>query len=110
MTDLLSSPPSWRERVAPLRRLPPAVLIGGGGAVAVAVVALVLLAGHRSSPPELRLPRADTAPSSTETTSVLVVDVAGAVARPGLVRLPHQREHVRPRDGKFVLHTSSAEA
>ena len=87
MTDLLSSPPSWRERVAPLRRLPPAVLIGGGGAVAVAVVALVLLAGHRSSPPELRLPRADTAPSSTQTTSVLVVDVAGAVARPGLVRL-----------------------
>ena len=88
MADLLSSQPDWRERFSHLRRVPLAALIGAGAvAVALAVGAFLLLRDS-PPPPALQLPRADAAPSTTETTGVLVVDVAGAVVRPGLVRLP----------------------
>src|SRR5438067_1521864 len=56
------------------------------------VVAVVVgfLLFHRPQPrPELQLPRAEAAPagSPSTTTGEVVVDVAGAVARPGVVRL-----------------------
>jgi len=65
---------------------------GPSAAAAVAVVVAAALAFfllHRSPPaPELHLPRADAAPASTATTTgEVVAHVAGAVVRPGIVRL-----------------------
>src|SRR4029077_18732851 len=85
---------TWRDRVdtaiAVVRAAP-----GRSAAVAaaVAVVGLVaILFFHHPQPrAELQLPRADAAPaagaSPPTTTGELVVDVAGAVIRPGVVRL-----------------------
>src|SRR5437764_12584679 len=60
-------------------------------AVAVAIAGvLALFLFHRPQPrPELQLPRADAAPAASPptTTGEVVVHVAGAVARPGVIRL-----------------------
>ena len=93
MSELLrpSPPTTWRDRVQTVvgivRTAP-----GPSAAAAVAVVvaaALAFLLLHHSSPaPELHLPRADAAPASTATTTgEVVAHVAGAVVRPGIVRL-----------------------
>jgi len=93
VSELLRPPPptTWRDRVEQIvgvvRSAP-----GLSAATAVAVVVVGVLAFflvHRSPPPpELRLPRAEAAPASTATTAgEVVVHVAGAVARPGVVRL-----------------------
>jgi len=93
VSELLRPPPptTWRDRVEQIvgvvRSAP-----GPSAAAAVAVVVagvLAFLLVHRSAPPpELRLPRADAAPAATATTTAeVVVHVAGAVARPGVVRL-----------------------
>jgi competence protein ComEA len=93
VSELLRPPPptTWRDRVEQIvgvvRSAP-----GPSAAAAVAVVAAAVLGFlllHRSSPPpELRLPRAEAAPAATATTTAeMLVHVAGAVARPGVVRV-----------------------
>jgi competence protein ComEA len=73
--------------VGVVRSAPGPSAAAGVAVVAAAVLGFLLL--HRSAPPpELRLPRAEAAPASTATTTAeVVVHVAGAVARPGVVRL-----------------------
>ena len=93
VADLLrpSPPTTWRDRVQTVV----AVVRSAPGPSAAAAVALVVAAAvafllfHRSPPaPELHLPRADAAPASTATTTgEVVAHVAGAVIRPGIVRL-----------------------
>src|SRR4051812_2654173 len=86
-------PVSWRDRVdaalqsARDRRGALVAALAGATAVAVAVV---LLLRQPAAPAPLELPRASPAPVATATTAVseLVVHVAGAVNRSGLVRLP----------------------
>jgi len=59
-------------------------------AVAVVIVGALGLVLFRRSPPApaIQLPRVESAPASTPTTAgEVVVDVAGAVLRPGVVRL-----------------------
>jgi competence protein ComEA len=94
VSDLLrpSPPATFRERaetaVAFVRGAP-----GVSAAIFVAVVvvaAIGFVVFHRAPPaPAIRLPRADAAPAGVTptTTGELIVDVAGAVARPGVVRL-----------------------
>jgi competence protein ComEA len=91
-----SPPATWRDRfdtaIGVIRAAP-----GRSAAVAAAVVVVglvaVLLFHHPQPRAELQLPRADAAPaagapqSPSTTTGELVVDVAGAVVRPGVVRL-----------------------
>lgn len=95
MPDLVrpEPPPSWRARAAALAQAHPGAL---AGVVAVAVVGVLVWfllqpavaterPGRQGGPdPALALPRATT----TTTAAPLVVHVAGAVARPGLVRVP----------------------
>lgn len=116
MPDVLrpTPPPTWRDRLDDLARLvgerPGHLLAGGAGLIVVALLAFVLLhtpgrgaAVEASSPArgaavDDRLPRADSAaPSPDDATddssaraspAGVVVHVAGAVVRPGLVRLP----------------------
>ena len=97
MSDLLrpSPAPTWRDRVETVvsfvRAAPglsAAIAVGG----VIAVVLGLFLFHHPQPRPELQLPRADAAPagsggSPSTTTGEVVVDVAGAVARPGVVRL-----------------------
>jgi len=88
VADLLSSQPDWRDRLSHVRRVPTAVLMGAGAVAVAVVLAAFLLLRDSPPPPALQLPRAEAAPATTETTTgVLVVDVAGAVVRPGLLRL-----------------------
>ena len=84
------SPPTWRERLD----LPPAQLLRWGGAgAAVLVVAVLALVGWRANgrPVDVDLPRAvaPTAGSAiTAATETATAHAAGAVARPGVYRLP----------------------
>ena len=93
MTDLLRPlpGPSWRERattVLAAARARPALAACGAVIAAVAIGVAYFAFGARSSPPPLTLPKAPHAASTTPTsTSDVVVDVAGAVSRPGVVRL-----------------------
>jgi competence protein ComEA len=99
------TPASWHDRVAALAdRLgvePPRLLRWAAAAVVVLVVAVIALVGWRSSraPAELRLPRATPAASAAAGTATSVVGAsaaaapatahaAGAVARPGVYKLP----------------------
>jgi len=93
--ELLRPPPpiTWSDRVRTAleaaRERPARVGLAAAGAVVI-VVAAALLLRTPSSGSAPALPRADALPSAatTTTTATVVVDVAGAVARPGLVRLP----------------------
>jgi competence protein ComEA len=86
-------PPTWRERaeaaVAAVRAAPGVAIVAAVAVLAAAGLGFVLL--HRAGPPpELQLPRADAAPAPAATSTTageLFVHVAGAVARPGVVRL-----------------------
>jgi competence protein ComEA len=94
VSDLLrpSPPATFRERVdtvVQLVRSAPRI-----SAAVFAVVVLVAAVGfvvfHRPPlAPAIQLPRADSAPagSTPTTTGEVVIDVAGAVGRPGVVRL-----------------------
>jgi competence protein ComEA len=86
-------PPSWRARAGAFAQAHPGALAGAAVAVVAGVCVWFLLqpavaAREPGRPggvdPALALPRATT----TTTAAPLVVHVAGAVARPGLVRLP----------------------
>ena len=99
MSDLLrpSPAPTWRDRLETIvgfvRAAPGLSAAIAAGAVIAAVLALFLF--HHPQPrAELQLPRAEAeaAPggsgaSPSTTTGEVVVDVAGAVVRPGVVRL-----------------------
>ena len=93
-------PPSWAERLSLLTGAPPwpsvwrAAAGAAAGLVAV-VVAVVLLRGPSAPAPEVTLPMAGGAgdPSASSTTSSsapaeVVAHAAGAVAVPGVYRLP----------------------
>ena len=85
--------PSWRDHLEQLvGREPPSPLQWAAAAVAVIAVAVALVVWtKRESPPaELDLPRAAPGdhPSTTAAPTELVVQAAGAVARPGVYRLP----------------------
>jgi len=94
VTDLLrpSPSPSWRERLSSATaaaRARPALAAGAAVALVAAAAFVFVSSGPGSSPPPLVLPKAphtDTATTVTSSSEV-VVDVAGAVARPGVVRL-----------------------
>jgi len=104
-TELLrpAPAPTWRDRLSSARAVvverPVAVVGGVAGVVALALVALFLLRSPSVAgpPPELSLPRADAGGdggsgassyrSTTTAATAVVVHVAGAVVRPGLVRL-----------------------
>lgn len=96
MPELLrpEPPPGWRERAASLLTNRSGVLTAAAALVVAGFLLWFLLqptgsdgafrrAGERPDP-ALALPRATT----TSTLAPVVVHVAGAVARPGLVRLP----------------------
>jgi len=94
VSDLLrpSPPATWRDRVEAVvsfvRASPGASAAIAAAVVVVATVGFFIF--HRPQPrPELQLPRAEAAPagSPSTTTGEVVVDVAGAVIRPGVVRL-----------------------
>jgi len=94
VSDLLrpSPPATWRDRaetvLAFVKAAPGASAAIAAAAVVVLVVGFFLF--HRPQPPpELQLPRAEAAPagSPSTTTGEVVLDVAGAVVRPGVVRL-----------------------
>src|SRR5207248_5040013 len=93
VSDLLrpSPPATWRDRVetavALVRSAP---RLSAALAVAVVIVGALGLVLFRRAPPApaIQLPRVESAPASTPTTAgEVVVDVAGAVLRPGVVRL-----------------------
>lgn len=102
MADEPSLPPSWSERLALLTgggsSPPPGVRVALGVAaavVAVGVAGFLLLRGPSAPPPEVSLPVAGGPgdPSASSTTSstapaIVVVHAAGAVASPGVYRLP----------------------
>lgn len=70
-----------------VRSAPALSAVVAAGAVGVAVVGFVLF-HHPSPAPAIQLPRAEAAPASTATTTgEVVVHVAGAVLRPGVIRL-----------------------
>jgi len=83
-------PRSWRDRaddLADLARRSPGVVVASVAALAIGVGAFAML--HRPAPPpETTLPRArsETSPA-TIAPDETVVDMAGAVARPGVYRL-----------------------
>lgn len=93
-----SPPPTWRDRAVALADATgttPARIATGGALLAVALGAGLWLTRPAPTPPEVSLPFASTAvsaglPSSTSSTAPeeLVVHVAGAVVRPGVLRLP----------------------
>ena len=93
MSDLLrpSPPATWRDRAETAID----IVKGAPRASAAVVVALIVVTVlgfvlfHRApAAPAIQLPRAEAAPASTPTTTgEVVVDVAGAVIRPGVVRL-----------------------
>jgi len=93
VSDLLqpSPPTTLRDRVdAGVALLRSAPRLSAAVAVAVVIVGALGLVLFRRSPPApaIQLPRAESAPASTPpTTGEVIVDVAGAVARPGVVRL-----------------------
>jgi len=91
--------PTWRERIesaaARVRELEGAgrLAVGVVGVVVAAIVGFVLLwPSTAGSSPEDTLPRASSAPASepstpTTASAMVVVQAAGAVARPGVYRL-----------------------
>lgn len=86
--------PEWQQRLTLLTGTASSptgrtVLVAVAGVVML-VLAAVALRGGAPPPPEVHLPMATTvAPASTTTTAPdLLVHVAGAVARPGVHRLP----------------------
>jgi competence protein ComEA len=84
-------PPTWRDRVqaaVAFVRSAPGPWAAAAAALVVAATLAFFLFHHSSSPPELRLPRAEAAPGPAPTTAEVLVHVAGAVARPGVVRVP----------------------
>ena len=88
-------PPSWRDRVDELIHGDRAIARVAAGVLLVIGVAFAAFALLRPStpapPPELTLPMASTSASTAAPTTAavsLVVHAAGAVARPGLYRLP----------------------
>jgi competence protein ComEA len=93
VSDLLrpSPPPNWRDRVdSAVALVRSAPRLSAAVAVAVVIVGALGLVLFRRSPPApaIQLPRAEAAPASTETTTgEVLVDVAGAVVRAGVVRL-----------------------
>jgi competence protein ComEA len=93
VSDLLrpSPPATWRDRVDAIvaaARAAPALAAAAAGAVVVAGVLAFVLLRHSAPAPAIQLPRAEAAPASTVTTTgEVVVHVAGAVIRPGVVRL-----------------------
>jgi len=86
-----SPPASWRDRVDTVvgfvRSAPAAAAVIAAVVVVIGAIGFVLF--HRPPPaPAIQLPRAEAAPASTETTTgEVIADVAGAVLRPGVVRL-----------------------
>jgi competence protein ComEA len=93
VSDLLrpSPPPTFRDRVeTALALVRSAPRMSAAVAVAVVIVGALGLVLFRRSPPApaIQLPQAESAPASTETTTGdVLVHVAGAVLRPGVVRL-----------------------
>jgi competence protein ComEA len=93
VSDLLrpSPPPNWRDRVdSAVALVRSAPRLSAAVTVAVVIVGALGLVLFRRSPPApaIQLPRAEAAPASTETTmGEVLVDVAGAVVRAGVVRL-----------------------
>jgi competence protein ComEA len=95
--ELLRPPPptTWSDRartaLETARERPGRLLAAGAGLVVVVIAGLLLLRAP-STPPAPALPRADAtgAPEAVTSTTVdaVVVDVVGAVVKPGLVRLP----------------------
>ena len=92
MSDLLrpSPPATFRERVdtvVQLVRSAPRVSAAVFAAVVV-VAAVGFVVFHRPPPaPAIQLPRAESPAATATTIGEVVVDVAGAVGRPGVVRL-----------------------
>lgn len=89
---LRPAPPAWRDHLDTVRRLAarrPWALAAAALAVAggLLAVAWVVRGATAAPPPPVELPRAAPAGSATTTPAGVVVHVAGAVARPGLVRL-----------------------
>ena len=94
MSDLLrpSPAPTWRDRLETITdfvRAAPALSAAIAAAVVVATVLALFLFHHPQSRAELQLPRAEAAPAGSPSTSTgeVVVHVAGAVVRSGVVRL-----------------------
>lgn len=96
MSDLLrpSPPATWRDRVdtavAAVKAAPGISAVVAVAVVVVAAIGFVIF--HRPPPaPAIQLPRAAAGPgaagSPSTTTGEVVVHVAGAVVRPGVVRL-----------------------
>jgi competence protein ComEA len=94
VSDLLrpTPPPTLRERVdkalAFVRASPGMSAAAFAAVVVVAAIGFVVF--HRSPPaPAIQLPRADAEPAgaTSTTTGEVIVDVAGAVTKPGVVRL-----------------------
>jgi competence protein ComEA len=93
-----SPPPTWRERAVALADATgttPARIAVGGALLAVALVTGLWLTRPAATPPEVSLPFASSAlpaaiASSTSSTAPeeVVVHVAGAVVRPGVLHLP----------------------
>lgn len=95
MSELLrpTPPPTARERVqlvVTAMRAAPAVSAVAVGAVLVAAAMGFLLVRRSAPPPEVRLPRAQAAPAPASVPAAVeaVAHVAGAVIRPGVVKVP----------------------
>jgi len=97
--ELLRPPPpmSWRDRalaaVDAARAAAPVAWVVGAALVVAAGIAVFVLAGRSSGGgvPVVRLPRADTATSLAGASvgdEAIVVHAAGAVARPGVYKVP----------------------
>jgi competence protein ComEA len=85
-------PPTWRDRVQLVvnaARAAPAVSAVAAGAVLVVACMGFLLVRKSTPAPEIQLPRAQAAPApaATATSADVIVHVAGAVVRPGLVKI-----------------------
>ena len=92
----LDPPPGplpWKDRIDLLTQVPPLtpsrLAAGAVAAVVVALAAWLLLRTPPGPPPETFLPMADTAGSSTSssTPTIVLVHAAGAVAHPGVYEL-----------------------